>query len=131
MALYATGGNAGLVVDVGYRGTHVVAVAHGMCLLHSYAGKVKESQGGALPSSASKDFAGSKGVLVPTAGVSVCLSVCHAAANVGSRQIMDRMKDLLVVKEGGGVVDDSVAQEVVSTFCFIPHTDFSQEVSNL
>jgi len=35
-ALYTTGGSAGLVVDVGYRCIHVMAVAHGMPLLHSY-----------------------------------------------------------------------------------------------
>lgn len=37
-ALYTTGADGGLVVDVGYRESHVLAVAHGRPLLHTYQG---------------------------------------------------------------------------------------------
>lgn len=37
-ALHTTGADGGLVVDVGYRECHVLAVAHGRPLLHTYQG---------------------------------------------------------------------------------------------
>jgi actin-related protein len=38
-ALHTTGADGGLVVDVGYRECHVLAVAHGRPLLHTYQGE--------------------------------------------------------------------------------------------
>lgn len=37
-ALHTTGADGGLVVDVGHRECHVLAVAHGRPLLHTYQG---------------------------------------------------------------------------------------------
>ena len=37
-ALYTTGGEGGVIVDVGYRECHVMAIAHGRPLLNTYQG---------------------------------------------------------------------------------------------
>lgn len=81
-ALYCTGADGGIVIDVGYRETHVLVVAHGRLLIETYQGGQNKHKSLAITNS-----------------TDLRVLMLRTVIGVGSAHVVRRFQDMIGAEE--------------------------------